>query len=614
MVVGAMTSRRGVLKAADCAGRLQDESGMGDHLLPSTLTTGLRALRPVLATAVIFGLFINLLLFVSPLYMLQIYDRVIPSRSETTLIGITLIAAFGLAVYATLDMLRSRLLVRGGVIFDREIADPIFDAAHRGMLIRPGARHDTALRDVDVLREFLTGSGMLAFCDLPWIPIFLLACFVLHPWFGWMALAGGGTILGLTLLTEIATRWTLDAASQASREAGQQAATVFRNGEVLQAMGMLASLRGLWRRRHDDVLVLQARASDRAGLIVAGTKFVRMLLQTLVLGAGAYLAIHREISAGSMIAASIIIGRTLAPIEAVVGNWKGFTAARASYRRLTDLIDVAKPETRRLMLPRPQGLIQVENISVAAPGSTRPILSAVSFRLEPGSLVGIIGPSAAGKSTLVRALTGVWPLLDGTVRIDGSDLRHWDKQALGQHVGYLPQDVELFDGTVAQNIARFAAEDDAGVIAVARRAGCHELIQSLPDGYNTVIGRDGHGLSGGQRQRIALARALYGEPSLVVLDEPNASLDQVGEAALMRAVAELRQSGTTVVIVTHKVSLLAEADRVLLMSGGTLQTDGTAEQVLSQITGPRPVPTLVPPVAPPASQGRRDSEAHRSAG
>lgn len=587
---------------------------MGDHSLQSALTIGLRSLRPVLATAVAFGLFINLLLFVSPLYMLQIYDRVIPSRNETTLAGITLIAAFGLAVYAILEMLRARLLVRGGVVFDQKIATPIFDAAHRGTLIRPGAQHDTALRDVDVLREFLTGSGMLAFCDLPWIPIFLLACFVLHPWFGWMALVGGGTILGLTLLNEIATRRTLDAASQASREAGQDAAAAFRNGEVLQAMGMVASMRGRWERRHDDVLLLQARASDRAGLILAATKFVRMLLQTLVLGVGAYLAIHREISAGSMIAASIIIGRTLAPIEAVVGNWKGFTAARASYRRLRDLIAVAGSETRRLVLPRPRGLIEAENISVAAPGSTRAILKAVSFRLEPGTVVGIIGPSGAGKSTLVRALTGVWPLHEGTVRVDGSDLRHWDKALLGQHVGYLPQDVELFDGTVAQNIARFASEDDARVIEVARQAGCHELIQSLPEGYNTVIGRGGHGLSGGQRQRIALARALYGEPSLVVLDEPNASLDQLGEAALMRAVAALKQSGTTVVIVTHKVSLLEEADRILLLSEGSVPVSGAPEQVLSHLTGQRPVPTLVPPVGPPPSQSRRGSEAQRSAG
>ncbi len=587
---------------------------MNEHPLQSTLAGGLRALRPVLATAVIFGLFINLLLFISPLYMLQIYDRVIPSRNVTTLVGITLIAAFGLAVYAILEMVRSRLLVRGGVIFDQKIANPIFDAAHRGMLVRPGAQNEAALRDVDILREFLTGSGILAFCDLPWTPIFLLACFVLHPWFGWMALLGGGVILGLTLLNEIATRRTLETASQVSREAGQQAAAVFRNGEVLQAMGMLASLRGLWRRRHDEVLLLQAQASDRAGVIVATTKFVRMLLQTLVLGAGAYLAIRRDITAGSMIAASIIIGRTLAPIEAIVSNWKGFTAARASYRRLTDLLAVAGPEPRRVMLPRPRGLIEAEAIAVAAPGSPRSILDEVSFRLEPGSIVGIVGPSAAGKSTLVRALTGLWPLTGGSVRIDGSDLRHWDKQALGQHVGYLPQDVQLFEGTVAQNIARFAGEDDAGVIEVARRADCHAMIQALPEGYNTVIGPGGQGLSGGQRQRIALARALYGEPSLVVLDEPNASLDLLGEAALMRAVADLKRAGTTVVIVTHKISLLTEADRVLLMSGGRLQLSGTAEQVLAQIAGPRPVPTLVPAGGSAALAGRRDAEAQRSAG
>ena len=587
---------------------------MRDQAMHAVLNDGLRAMQPVLATTVVFGFFANLLLFVSPLYMLQIYDRVLPSRNETTLVGLTLIAAFGVAVYAALEMLRSRLLVRGGMIFDRKIADPIFDAAHRGTLLRPGAQHETALRDVDVLREFLTGTGILAFCDLPWTPIFLVACFVLHPWFGWMALLGGSAILGLTLLNEIATRGPLDAANRASREAGHQAAATFRNGEVLRAMGMLADLRGLWRRRHEDVLVRQADASDRAGLIVAATKFVRMLLQTLVLGAGAYLAIHREISAGSMIAASIIIGRTLAPIEAVVGNWKGFVAARGSYRRLRDLVAVAGPESHRVMLPRPRGLIEAETVSVAAPGSARPILTDVSFRLEPGSVVGIIGPSAAGKSTLVRAMTGVWPPIEGTMRIDGSDLRHWDPQELGRHIGYLPQDVELFDGTVAQNIARFAAADDADVIVVAQRAGCHALIQALPDGYNTVIGKSGIGLSGGQRQRIALARALFGDPSLIVLDEPNASLDQPGEAALMRAVADLKRAGTTVVIVTHKLSLLAEADRILVMGGGTLQTFGSAEHILGQMLGPRQNPTLITTNAQAVPADRQVADAQRNAG
>lgn len=550
-------------------------------------------MRPMLVTAFIFSFFANILLFVSPLYMLQIYDRVLASRNEATLFGITLIAAFALAVYSILEMLRSRILVRGGMIFDQRIAGPIYDAVHCSTLRKPGTGHETALRDVDSLREFLTGSGLLAFCDAPWTPIFLLACFVLHPWFGWMALVGGSVILGLTLINEVATRRSLDAANQASNAAGQQARATVRNAEVLQSMGMLAALRELWRSRHNEVLLLQARASDRAGIIVATTKFIRMFLQTMVLGLGAYLAIHREISAGSMIAASIIIGRALAPIELIVANWKGFTAARASYRRLADLVSLAGPEPHRMILPRPQGQVEADNVSVAAPGTATPILRGVSFRLQPGSVVGVIGPSAAGKTTLARALTGVWPLLSGTVRIDGSELGHWDPQALGRHVGYLPQDVELFDGTVAQNIARFAVEDEAAIIEVAQKAGCHTLIQGLPDGYNTRIGVGGHGLSGGQRQRIALARAMYGNPSLVVLDEPNASLDQAGEAALMQAVSGLKCRGATVIIVTHKFSILIEADQVLVMDGGCVQAFGAAEQILAQITGARPVPSPV---------------------
>ena len=579
----------------------------------SVLKSGIHLMRPMLLSALIFSFFINILLLVGPLYMLQIYDRVLASRNEATLFGITLIAAFALAVSAILEMLRSRILVRGGMIFDQRIAGPIFDSVHCSSLRRPGTGHETALRDVDTLREFLTGSGLLAFCDAPWTPIFLLACFILHPWFGWMALVGGSVILGLTLINEVATRRSLDAANQASNAAGQQARATFRNAEVLQSMGMLAALRELWRSRHNEVLLLQALASDRASIIVATTKFVRMFLQTMVLGLGAYLAIHRDISAGSMIAASIIIGRTLAPIELILANWKGFTAARASYRRLADLVSIAGPEPYRIILPRPRGLVEAENVFVAAPGTATPILRGVSFRLEPGSVVGVIGPSAAGKSTLVRALTGVWPLLTGTVRIDGSELGHWDPQALGRHVGYLPQDVELFDGTVAQNIARFAVEDEAAIIEVAQKAGCHTLIQGLPDGYNTRIGVGGHGLSGGQRQRIALARAMYGNPSLIVLDEPNASLDQAGEAALMQAVSELKRQGATVIIVTHKFSILAEADQVLVMNGGCVQAFGAAEQVLSQVVGPRPASSLVSAAGPDGAVNRRLPDRQRAA-
>lgn len=587
---------------------------MSDRVAESVLKDGLRAIRPVLVTVFVFAFFTNLLLFAGPLYMLQVYDRVLSSRNEATLLGITGIAAFALAVYAVLEMLRSRLLVRGGMIFDRKVAGPVFEIVHRAALLKPRAGHETILRDVDVLREFLTGGAILALCDLPWASLFLMACFILHPWFGWMALLGGGTLLGLTLLTDLTTRRPLDVASQAAREAGEQARATMRGGEVLRAMGMLGALRSRWRRRHDEAIRLQARASDRAGLITAATKFTRMFLQTMVLGVGAYLAIHGEISAGSMIAASIIMGRTLAPIEAVVGHWKSFTAARRSYARLADIVGRIGLEPQRVMLPRPRGLIETENLVVAAPGSPTAILHDVSVRLEPGSVVGIIGPSAAGKSTLVRAITGVWPITSGAVRIDGADLRHWDPQALGRHLGYLPQDVELFDGTVAQNIARFDTQDDAAIVSVAQRAGCHDLIQALPDGYNTRIGSGGHGLSGGQRQRIALARAMYGDPSLVVLDEPNASLDQAGEAALMRAVADLRERGTTVVIVTHKVSLLAGADQILMLEGGTLRASGPADQILTQVSGPRPVPALVATGGRAMPENERLSEIQRSAG
>ncbi|ACK82205.1 type I secretion system permease/ATPase [Methylorubrum extorquens] len=587
---------------------------MSDRVAESVLKDGLRAIRPVLVTVFVFAFFTNLLLFAGPLYMLQVYDRVLSSRNEATLLGITGIAAFALAVYAVLEMLRSRLLVRGGMIFDRKVAGPVFEIVHRAALLKPRAGHETVLRDVDVLREFLTGGAILALCDLPWASLFLMACFILHPWFGWMALLGGGTLLGLTLLTDLTTRRPLDVASQAAREAGEQARATMRGGEVLRAMGMLGALRSRWRRRHDEAIRLQARASDRAGLITAATKFTRMFLQTMVLGVGAYLAIHGEISAGSMIAASIIMGRTLAPIEAVVGHWKSFTAARRSYARLADIVGRIGLEPQRVMLPRPRGLIETENLVVAGPGSPTAILHDVSVRLEPGSVVGIIGPSAAGKSTLVRAITGVWPITSGAVRIDGADLRHWDPQALGRHLGYLPQDVELFDGTVAQNIARFDTQDDAAIVAVAQRAGCHDLIQALPEGYNTRIGSAGHGLSGGQRQRIALARAMYGDPSLVVLDEPNASLDQAGEAALMRAVADLRERGTTVVIVTHKVGLLAGADQILMLEGGTLRASGPADQILTQVSGPRPVPALVATGGRAMPENERLPEIQRSAG
>lgn len=553
------------------------------------LRQGLRAIAPAFGTAIVFSFFLNLLMFVSPLYMLQIYDRVLGTRNLATLAGLTVIAAVLLMVWAGLETLRSRLLVRAGLLFDDRFAAPMFKVVHQGILLQPEAVNQQHLRDIDVFREFLTGPGLIAFCDAPWFPVFVLAAFVLHPWFGFIAILGGVVTLGLALLNEISTRKTLLAASKASMAAGQSAQATFRNTEVVQAMGMVEALVGRWSRHHDGVLALQAKASDRAGAIIAFTKFFRMFLQTSILGTGAYLAVQHQITAGMMIAASILIGRALQPIEMAVGNWKGFLAAREAYGRMGRLLALVGAEPERMSLPRPLGSLNVENIVAGAPGGKAPILRGVSFAVGAGELLGIVGPSAAGKSSLARVLVGVWQVAAGAVRLDGSDLFHWDPKELGRHLGYLPQDVELFGGTIAENIARFDEIDSEAVIAAAQLAGCHELIQNLPEGYNTNIGDNGHVLSGGQRQRIGFARSLYHSPSLIVLDEPNANLDSAGEEALLAALQKLKAMGATVVLVTHKINILSIVDKLMIMQDGMVQAFGSRDEILRRVTGPKVV-------------------------
>ena len=560
------------------------------------MAAGVRATLPVFATVVAFSFFINMLLLVSPLYMLQIYDRVITSRNVTTLLSLTVLAAILIGVYAALETLRSRLLVRAGLLIDQKIAEPVFNAVHRGNLRQPGANHAQALRDVDTVREFLTGAGLIALCDAPWFPLFVFAAFLLNPWFGLIALGASAITLSLTLLNEIATKKSLNAASQAATTANQTAQSLSRNTEVLQAMGMLRAVKTSWAQHHRSTLTLQALASDRAGVIVAGTKFSRIFMQTAILGVGAYLVIQRELSAGQMIAASILIGRAMQPIEVVVGNWKGFVAARSAFGRIRGLLSLAGVEPERMSLPRPEGALQIADLITAAPGhGNPPILKGVSFNLEPGEMIGVVGPSAAGKSSLARVLVGVWPALRGAVRLDGSDLSHWNSEELGRYVGYLPQDVELFAGTVAQNIARFQEIDTKSVILAAQLAGCHDIIQRLAQGYNTQIGEGGQALSGGQRQRIGLARALYGNPSLIVLDEPNANLDTAGEEALLAAMQKLKATRTTVAIITHKINVLAGVDKILLMADGTVQAFGAREAILPRLIGPRAVPSASAP-------------------
>jgi ATP-binding cassette, subfamily C, bacterial len=554
---------------------------------------------PIFITAIIFSFFINLLMFVSPLYMLQIYDRVVSSRSETTLVALTILATILLAVYAALEALRSRILVRAGLAFDERIAGAVFEAIHKGNVRMPQGGHSQCLRDMDVLREFLTGSGLIALCDAPWFPIFVAACFLLHPWFGVIAILGSALTLGLTLANELATKKELNSASMANSRATQSANAVFRNTEVLQAMGMVEPLKRRWMEQHDSVLCSQATASDRSGAIVAFTKFSRVLLQTIVLGTGAYLVIHRELSAGGIVAGSILLGRAMQPIELAVANWKGFIAARAAYGRLRNLFIVAGNDPPRLSLPRPKGQVQLSGVVAGAPGQPRSIiLKGVSLEIAAGEVIGVVGPSAAGKSSLARVLVGVWPIAQGAVRLDGNELDHWDPQQLGQFIGYLPQDVELFAGSVAQNIARFRDGGPGLIIEAAELAGCHELIQQLAEGYNTQLGEGGHTLSGGQRQRIALARAIYGQPSFVVLDEPNASLDAVGEEALLRAVQKLKELNTSVVIISHKVNILAVVDKILVMADGAVKLYGPRDAVLQRLNTPNAVQSQQQPMSP----------------
>lgn len=573
------------------------------------LAEGVKFTMPMFLTAVVFSFFINLLMFVSPLYMLQIYDRVVTSRSETTLLALTILAGLLILVYAVLEGLRSRILVRAGLLFDEKIAGPVFAAIHRSNVRMPAGGHVQCLRDIDILREFLTGSGLISLCDAPWFPIFVAACFMLHPWFGFIALFGSLVTLGLTVLNEKMTKKELDSASLANSRASQSANAVFRNTEVLQAMGMVESFKQIWLGQHGAVLASQAIASDRAGVIIAFTKFFRIFLQTIILGTGAYLVIVREISPGAIVAGSILVGRALQPIEMAVGNWKGFIAARSAYARLQILFNVAGNESSRMALPRPKGALHISDLVAGAPGASQsPILKGISFDLAPGEVVGVIGPSAAGKSSLARVLVGVWPVLRGSVRLDGSDLVHWDPQQLGRYIGYLPQDVELFAGTVAQNIARFQDGESKLVINAADLAGCHELIQHLVDGYNTQIGDGGHTLSGGQRQRVALARALYGQPSFVVLDEPNANLDAAGEEALLRAIRRLKTLQTTVVIISHKVNILAAVDKIVVMADGAVQSFGPRDAILqrliaSPVPNPRPG-TPTPPSSEPTGLAR----------
>lgn len=558
---------------------------MKPHAAPqSELRTVIASFKKTFIVIGVFSFVINLLMLVPSIYMLQVYDRVLASRNETTLFMITLITLGLYLLLSALELFRSRVLVRLGGQMDMQLNSRIFNASFERSLRKVPGNPGQALADLTNVRQFLTGNGLFAFFDAPWAPIYIIVAFLFHPLLGFLSLAGAVILFSLALVTEKVTQKPLSEANMMANHAGHYATTNLRNAEVIEAMGMLDSVRKRWFERQEKFLIMQAIASDRAGYISAITKFFRIALQSLILGAGALLAIEGSISPGSMIAASILMGRALAPVEMAIGTWKSLINARTAFYRLEELLRVFPARPESMPLPAPQGQFSVEGVVTVAPGTNAQILKGVSFALPAGEILGVIGPSASGKSTLARLLVGVSMPAAGKVRLDGADINQWNKTELGPYIGYLPQDVELFDGTIAENIARFSDLDSEQIIEAAKKAGVHEMILRFPKGYDTPVGEAGAFLSGGQRQRIGLARAIYGNPAVVVLDEPNSNLDDLGEAALVAAIRDLKARGKTVVLITHRTSVIGIVDKLLLLRDGAVQLYGPRDQVIAALT------------------------------
>ncbi len=541
-------------------------------------------LRRTFMTIGSFSFFINLMMLTAPLYMMQLFDRVLASRNESTLVALTLIAVMMLVIMGLLEMVRSRVLVRVGAKLDQRMSARVFSATFLRSLGAAEVDRGMALRDLDALRTFLTSSAPFALFDAPWAPVFLILIFIFHPLLGVIALFGAVVLFGFAVANELRTRPRLDEAMRHANEANVFAQSSLRNAEVIQAMGMLPALQHRWRQRHDKALALQAEASDRGGTITSASKAFRMILQVLMLGTGALLAIEQIITPGVMMASSIIMARALSPVEQAIGSWRGIVTARQAYGRLQELLTGLPQEGEHMRLPDPEGKVNAERLVGVPPGAQVAVIKGISFDIEAGEAVGVIGPTGAGKSTLARLLVGIWKPYGGNLRLDGADLNNWDMEELGRFIGYLPQDVELFAGTVSENISRFGDEPDpADIVAAARLAGIHDMVLRLPNGYDTMIGESGRRLSGGQRQRIALARAVYGLPSLVVLDEPNSNLDAEGDKALGEAIKTLKELGKTVIVMAHRPSAIAAVDKLIMLRDGQIELFGDKDEVLQKV-------------------------------
>ncbi len=551
----------------------------------SELSAALAACRGAfIGTGLVSGMS-NILMLTGSMFMLEVYDRVLPSRSLPTLVGLLLLVVFLFVALGVLDAIRSRILARVGGALDEALSGRVYDTLVR-LPLRIGSRGEGTqpLRDLDAVRSYLSGLGPVALFDLPWIPLYLAICFAFHPLIGFTALGGAIILVALTLATEMMTKAPTKSAAEAAMVRNGLAESSRRNAEVLVAMGMMPRIAARWAEANDRYMRSQQRSSDIGGGLGSASKVLRMLLQSVVLAVGAYLVINQQASAGIIIASSILSARALAPVDLAIANWKGFVAARQSWKRLSKLLDAMPALPQPMELPAPTHRLTVEGITATAPGTTKVLVQEIAFKLEAGQGLGIIGQSGSGKSSLARMLVGVWPPVRGKVRLDGAALDQWSPDLLGRHIGYLPQDVELLAGTVADNIARFEPQPDSeAVIAAAKAVGVHDMIVGLPQGYETPVGEQGAALSAGQAQRVALARAVYRDPFLVVLDEPNSHLDSDGDAALTRAILGIRERKGIVVVIAHRPSAIAGVDQILVMNLGRMQACGPKDEVLSKV-------------------------------
>ena len=570
----------------------------------SELTATLWAFRKEFLVVGLLSFLSNLLMLAPTIYMLQVYDRVLTSQNGLTLLAVSLITLFLFGVMASSEWLRSQILVRAGMRFDEQLSTRVFNASFEAYLSQSSSPPSRAFGDLIQVRQFLTGSGIFALFDAPWAPIYLAVTFFLHPWLGFLFLVFAVVQAGLAWFGHRHTVAPAEEAAKASSETTSYLQSKLRNAEVMESMGMIGNLQKRWDQQYLAWLGKNALAQGMVHRVTAWSKFIRYSQQSLALGAGALLVIDGQLSPGAMIAANVLMGRALAPIDQLVGAWRGFAIARAAFARLEKLLLDYPERDPALSRVAPSGAIALRNVVAGVEGRLTPILKNVTFAVPAGTVVAILGPSGSGKSTLARVMIGIWPETAGEVLLDEMPMALWNRTELGPHLGYLPQDVELFEGTIAENIARLGKVDSAKVIEAARCAGMHDMILRLPKGYDMPIGEAGNLLSGGQRQRIGLARAIYGEPALIVLDEPNANLDDAGEMALLRTVLELKAKGKTVFLITHRPSAISVADRLMILRDGQIIADGPKESVLAALgsaTTPKPPASPTPPVSTPAS-------------